>query len=451
MIKPGTSNAIITAVVFAVFGLLWIFFTDDLFYQIAGKNIDVYREFQNWKGAIFVLLSSLLVFFVSRKLNRSLDASHRELQESNLQLRKLNHEKIAQEIQLKKTRERLDLISKATGDAIWEYDFESGSSHANDMVYEIFEIQKNDGLMNMGRWTRNIHPDDRLRIASRLEKSLHGDLNSWFDEYRYLTQQAGYKWIIDHGFVMKDENNKPIRMVGAMKDVTKQRKLEQDLTTQKILRNTEIAQATLKAQELERKQLGLELHDNINQLLATTKLYLDHAIHHPQINRELILKAIEYILKIISEVRSLSHSLSPPSLGDIGLQEALQELFNQQNKASTTVWDFQVLNTVPPEISREIQINLYRICQELINNTIKHAKASRVEAVLEVNDQLLQLRFFDNGIGFNTQIPSAGMGLNSLRNRTELYGGTLSIQSQPGKGTTICLSMQLEKQIIHQS
>ena len=107
--------------------------------------------------------------------------------------------------------------------------------------------------------------------------------------------------------------------------------LQDELALQSIARQRQVTEATIMAQEKERAEIGRELHDNINQILTTTKMYLDMALAEDDIREELMMKSHQNISSAIEEIRSLSKSLVPPSLGDIGLKEAIAEMVANLN------------------------------------------------------------------------------------------------------------------------
>lgn len=199
-----------------------------------------------------------------------------------------------------------------------------------------------------------------------------------------------------------------------------------------------ITEATIKGQEKEREQLALELHDNINQILATSQLYLDYSLSDGTVKTEYIVKSKEFIGRAIEEIRSLSKALLPPSLDEFGLITALNELiacitmtrkFRVEKK-----WDGFDENV----LQKDQKLTIYRIVQEQLNNIIKHADASKVTIALHLVDdgtqQSLELLIKDDGRGFDTAIKRNGVGLRNIINRGELFGGSVAIQSKPGKG-----------------
>jgi signal transduction histidine kinase len=199
-----------------------------------------------------------------------------------------------------------------------------------------------------------------------------------------------------------------------------------------------ITEATVRGQEKEREQLGVELHDNINQILATSRLYLDHALSMNPVREELVAKSREFISQAIEEIRRLTKKLLPPTLEDLGLIPTLNELVETISITGLfqieTIWegfDEHILE-------KDQKLTIYRILQELMNNIIKHAGAKHVTVSLrliqETDNKVVELMVKDDGKGFNTAQKRSGVGLRNIVSRAELFGGTVNILSEPGKG-----------------
>jgi signal transduction histidine kinase len=199
-----------------------------------------------------------------------------------------------------------------------------------------------------------------------------------------------------------------------------------------------ITEATVRGQEKEREQLGVELHDNINQILATSRLYLDHALSMNPVREELVAKSREFISEAIEEIRRLTKKLLPPTLEDLGLIPTLNELVETISITGLfqieTIWegfDEHILQ-------KDQKLTIYRILQELMNNIIKHSSAKHVTVSLrliqETDNKVVELMVKDDGKGFNTAQKRAGVGLRNIVSRAELFGGTVNILSEPGHG-----------------
>lgn len=226
-------------------------------------------------------------------------------------------------------------------------------------------------------------------------------------------------------------------------DITERIKLEKNLAEQKLVQQKMLTEFTIQAQEKERHELGRELHDNINQILATAKMYLGIAKSKAQLPLELVTQSYEYVNEAIEEIRKLSHSLVAPSLGDVGLHEALLELAEEINftKELRITVENNMNNELPFDDKKELM--LYRIVQEQLNNIRKYAQAKTATIQLETMANELYLTITDNGVGFDTSARANGIGLKNIQSRVEFYNGKMNIISSPGNGCILEVSIPL--------
>jgi signal transduction histidine kinase len=146
----------------------------------------------------------------------------------------------------------------------------------------------------------------------------------------------------------------------------------------------------------------------------------------------------------IQEVRTICFNLVPPSLQEFGLLKTIKEYASRYKRVSK----FDIVNkTGLPEISLELQHDLFRIAQEFISNAIKHGGANKITIIFSCENNLLKIIFSDNGKGFDTKIPPRGMGLRNIQGRIKSHNGVTKIISQPGKGTSIKILIPTHKQI----
>jgi signal transduction histidine kinase len=215
------------------------------------------------------------------------------------------------------------------------------------------------------------------------------------------------------------------------------------LLDEKVNNQKQLAEAIIRAQEEERRQLGEELHDNINQILATTKLYLDLARDNPAMQQDLMEKSADNISLVISELRKLSKSLSPPSLGDLGLVASIEDLLNSILYATKLQVSFFHDGFSEEGIANEKKLIIYRIIQEQVNNIIRHADAHQVSIELNSNTTHINLTIQDDGKGFNPSVPYGGIGLKNIKNRAKLYNGSMHIDSAPGEGCVLHVRVRI--------
>lgn len=214
-------------------------------------------------------------------------------------------------------------------------------------------------------------------------------------------------------------------------DVTEKIKLQNELT----LKKKQIIQAVLVAQENERKGIGLELHDNINQILSAIQLNLGFALEHTSKAKELIIKCMGNTSLAIEEIRKLSKALIlPGNLKELGLVASIELLINDILPVTDIQFTLDADSVQETMLSEEQKINLYRIVQEQFNNILKHARCTSVHIHLDTVGQQVRLMVRDNGVGFDPRVARKGIGLTNIISRVELFNGKININSSPGHG-----------------
>lgn len=218
------------------------------------------------------------------------------------------------------------------------------------------------------------------------------------------------------------------------KILIKQKMLQKQLNDERLRYKNELALEVFNAQEAERKKLGEELHDNINQLLGVVKLYIEHAQMNPDAQDEMLKKSSEYLMLVINEIRALSKSLVSPTLNDLGLIESINELIDSILKIRPIQIDIRNNNFSEEDLNDTQKLMVYRITQEQLNNILKHSKAEHVDIELKHNGQIVHLTIEDDGIGFDVNETKSGLGLKNIRHRLELFNGKMMMQTSPERG-----------------
>jgi signal transduction histidine kinase len=203
----------------------------------------------------------------------------------------------------------------------------------------------------------------------------------------------------------------------------------------KLLFQEEKLASIIEGQENERTRIAKELHDGIVQDLTVLKMNLSEVNEKSELDSKLT--------KITKELRELSYQMMPISLKELGLIPALEDLFERSFTNNGITFDFEAFLS-EERLDEKIEVNIYRICQELINNTLKHAKATEVNIVLRKKDKLLSLIFEDNGQGFDVSTAKSGIGLTSLKSRLEAIHGEIEYDSEINKGTTAFIKVNFE-------
>lgn len=231
--------------------------------------------------------------------------------------------------------------------------------------------------------------------------------------------------------------------------ITKQINLESELNNSKNLIH-DLSFKMQSLQETERKNISRELHDSLGQSLASLKFHLDN-IETKFINDSETLQSISdsklMIQSSISELRNISYNLNPRSLDDLGLVPSLEILSNEFSKQSNIKGNFHS-SFVNIDFNHNLEIALYRIVQESLNNILKHSKADEFGIMLIQHEDSLRLIVEDNGIGFDIKKNhmhnnKASMGLNNIKERIIPFDGKLTIDSRKGTGTSIIIEIPL--------
>ena len=213
--------------------------------------------------------------------------------------------------------------------------------------------------------------------------------------------------------------------------------LEKQLETERIFVQKKIVAATRKAIVNERKRIGQELHDNINQLLVCASLYFNQLNAVDVTGATAKAKGNEMQLMAINEIRKLSHSLAGAvdNCHDdlIGNIRYMIETFQH----ATQITVHFINNTGDKTISRGKSLTLYRILQEQLKNILLHSKASTVTIVLECKNNSIHFKISDDGQGMSTDYCTTGIGLSNIKERVKQHKGTFEIITSPGKGFTM--------------
>jgi signal transduction histidine kinase len=224
-------------------------------------------------------------------------------------------------------------------------------------------------------------------------------------------------------------------------DTTEKREMENRLLKQELSRQKRIAQAMVDAQEKERAEIGKELHDSTNQILSTTKLYLELAKNDQKERLNLIARSAENIDEAIHEIRNISRSLAPSSIYDLGLIDSIYDLIDHVRNTGAIHVEFHPVGSFDEKVSDREKLMLFRIVQEQVNNVLKHSAASNliIKLVLEEWENRIELTITDDGKGFHPEKVKngKGRGLSNIVSRADLFGGEATLNSAPGQGCTL--------------
>lgn len=452
------------------------------------------------------------------------------------------------EQELRISNERFKFVSMAASDVIWDKDFETGEIFYNSSASIFGVLPKSDEDPD-AFWRDHLHPEDRDRVLqSQMMAIKNPKCTYWKEKYRFIKRDGVIIHVSDRVIIIRNEEGRAIRMVGAVRDITEAKKLQEaeklseqryrllfenspfpkwifdeetyqivevnkaaiehygyskeeflqmkspDLrppserikaihiiksiagkenkqycgmarhrkkngelmeveihsdglfynnkthivvvindVTERIQAHKDIAKAIIDTQEKERSIIGKELHDNVNQLLTTAKLYVQNACYYPEQKEVYCEKGAEIIQKCIDEIRCLSKELITPTLADLGFESSMQELISSYKELQQFSVDlnYQVNEQL---MNKDLKLSIYRILQELLNNTVKHAEAGKVEVILHARKDYIRLIYKDDGKGFNTSRLKSGMGITNIKSRVAVHKGKVRLISSEDEG-----------------
>lgn len=279
-------------------------------------------------------------------------------------------------------------------------------------------------------------PEDRPSLYEAIER-YKGQQGAVFSSmHRHMKKNGELFYVQIQATAIELESG--IHSVVIANDMTEKLQMQQRIISEKVTAQKEIAKAIIQTQEKERQEIGKELHDNVNQLLTTIKLYIENIRDYPDHQATFIDKSVTLTQRAINEIRFLSKQLVTPVINDLNFKAAIVEMMDHYHALNL----FRIQYTFDVEeayLDKDMQLTIYRIIQEQMNNIVKHAKATAVQVTV-TNREALTIVIQDNGNGFDTSSAAGGMGLSNIKNRAEVYKGAVSVESAPGKGCQLTIT-----------
>ncbi|HEX4921740.1 MAG TPA: PAS domain S-box protein, partial [Candidatus Bathyarchaeia archaeon] len=281
-------------------------------------------------------------------------------------------------------------------------------------------------------WTEGVHSEDLQGCVETYEQAFDSR-NEFRMEYRLRRSDGEYRWLLDIGVPRFNQDHSFAGYIGTCIDVTERKQVEEALSG--------ISRKLIAAQEQERTRIARELHDDIAQRLALLAIQLEQLQQSPPNLSEVRSRMGELwkrTSEIATDVQSMSHELHSSKLQLLGIVAAMRGFCREFGEQQRLEIDFQTQD-LPSPLSADISLCFFRVLQEALHNSAKHSGVRHFEVRLWGTADEIHLTVRDSGVGFDPEAAkqSRGLGLISMEERLKLVNGTLSIESQPKRGTTV--------------
>ncbi|MDJ1469537.1 PAS domain-containing protein [Xanthocytophaga flava] len=349
------------------------------------------------------------------------------------------HDRKQAEIQFKKQLTILQQSEQVASIGSWEYELATEEFRWSEGMYRLFSLPLNS----------HISPEVYLDYVSEQDYPMAEKVVEYirsgkgpFEEMLQLVINQKQITLKVKGVLMYDTTGLPIRVVGVDLDLSEIKQLEEENMRIRVEQQNQLLLAILEAQEEERRRISESLHNGVGQILYATQLNLNllaQLLTQPEYQNRSIqeaLKSTESMLtQGIAETRRVSHEMVSVLLKEYGLNYAIADICRRfQNSGITFTY-----SSIEDRLKPYQETAIFRIVQELVNNIVRHSKASRarIEVTKEQNNIYIEAQ--DDGKGMDENQTSTGIGMKSIRDRLALLRGTIEIESTPGKGTLIII------------
>jgi PAS domain S-box-containing protein len=372
-----------------------------------------------------------------------------ELSVANESLLKEIDERKAASRALRTVRDSLSEAQRIAHLGNWDWDIVNNRLYWSDEIYRIFGLKAGEFDANYEAFMRSVHPDNREYVQQAVDRALN-ERQPYSIDHRIVLPDGSERIVHEQAEVTYDEDGKATRMMGTVQDITERKRTEEELrASQEELRH--LSAQLLEAQEKERKRVARELHDGLGQTLSAMKFRIENTIGELDAERlaetaDALTNLVSMAQRAVEEVRRISKNLWPSILEDLGLLPTISWFCREFGEMHPDLRIEREMAVQEDSVPDALKITVYRVLQEAMNNVARHSRATELSLSLKEEDGRLHLTIRDNGVGFDTA-PGApqegldrGLGLASMKERTELSSGRFAIESRPGVGTTILAS-----------
>ena len=379
-------------------------------------------------------------------LGKDIDGKYLEKLPSQIQRilreKRLSDDKRQAEAKFRSLVEQIDAITY-----IAPLDAVSGLSYISPQI-SVLGFSSDEWLADPGLHERQLHPDDRQAAMKAIQES-RGAASPLRLEYQLLTRGGGVLWFRDQAKAVTDDMGHKLFLQGILVDITRSKLAEQALRQSQ----SELRQLTGHLEhikEAERKRIAQEIHDELGGMLTGIKayvsVYVERAVRAGAQPDPLLVDAIALADNGFKTVRKVITDLRPSVLDQLGVWAALEWYADQVAKRSGLECTCTIdASAAAIELNADLSTMLFRIVQEALTNTVRHAEASKVsiKASMEGNDVVIEVQDNGKGISMDGQARQNSWGLVGMHERARYFGGKLTVDGKIGAGSTVTVCLPI--------
>jgi PAS domain S-box-containing protein len=355
-------------------------------------------------------------------------------------------------LQEKETRLRVALSAARMG--IWVWDLHSNREYLDQNLHRLLGVPFGETIDTFEKFLECVYVADRAAVDQAFHKSIHEQIPLNI-EFRVVWPDGSLHWLKDQGEVLRDAAGEAATFTGACVDITDRKQAEANLRELNAVLDQRVQEQTsallqsqdrlrqltsqlAKAEQQERKRIAAVLHDHVQQFLVAAKMRVEMT---PTTAARLQTTS-QLLDEALNATRSLAAELVPPLLYEHGLEAALKWLASRMNEQHDIL--ILVSGEQQLSLSDELRAMIFQIARELLLNVVKHAKTDHAWVNVQQSDGEIVLSVRDEGAGFDPDSARerpASFGLFHIRERISYVGGQIQVDSQPGGGTQVTVTV----------
>ncbi len=383
------------------------------------QSIEVETNFKSFSGLKIPVLCSVISLYDEKKIRKGYLVNAKNLTSIK-----------QYEVSLNESEKKYQKLFEESSDCIFITDKNGDFLDINMAGYNLFKTAETSspsfnllGFINKSR--------EKKRFLDEIKKVK--TISNFAIQIKYIDDTI--KDCLISASIIENNTKKIIGYRGIIKDISKQKETE-----------NLVFKTIVKTQEAERKRFAKDIHDSIGQQLSAIKFYIGTSVSitSNEKQKKLLIKANNGLVSALADIRNICFNLMPKTLENFGLSESLNELCKQTEVKEALTFTLKVQEQFP-SLNKQLEISIFRVVQEFINNALKHSNANAISIALLYTKREIRITLKDNGMGFDVKLTDKknGMGLRNVESRIMPYNGEIIISSSLGKGTQYKITIPL--------